>query len=87
MAKLFLGRAEETEAHILEALRISPSDEAAWYWMIYAGTAKSNLGRGEEALAWLNRSIELNPNYPVPRFCLAATLAHSTVLKMSNMFE
>jgi Flp pilus assembly protein TadD len=41
-----------------------------------AGTAKFHLGRDEEALAWLNQSIELNPNSPVARFCLAATLAH-----------
>jgi tetratricopeptide (TPR) repeat protein len=44
--------------------------------MIYVGTAKFHLGRDEEALAWLNRSNELNPNSAVTRFCLAATLAH-----------
>ena len=76
MAKCFSGCSEETEAHILEALRISPRDELAWVWMAIAGTAKFHLGRDEEALAWLNRSIELNPNSPVTRFCLAATLAH-----------
>ncbi len=76
MAKLFLGRGEETEAHILEALRISPRDERASGWMIIAGTAKFHVGRDAEALAWLNRSIEFNPNSPVTRFCLAATLAH-----------
>ena len=76
MAKFFAGRNEETEAHILEALRISPRDERAWVWMVIAGTAKFHLGRDEEALAWLNRSIELNPNSPVTRFCLAAVLAH-----------
>ncbi len=76
MAKIFCGCNEETEAHILEALRISPRDEFAWVWMNSAGTAKFHLGRDEEALAWLNRSIELNPNSPVARFCLAATLAH-----------
>ena len=76
MAKIFSGCSEETEAHILEALRISPRDEFAWFWMIIAGTAKFHLGRDEEALAWLNRSIELNPNSPVTRFCLAAMLAH-----------
>ena len=76
MAKVFSGCNEETEAHILEALRISPRDERAWLWMVIAGSAKFHLGRDEEALAWLNRSIELNPNSPVTRFCLAATLAH-----------
>ncbi len=74
MAKVFSGFNEETEAHILEALRISPRDSNAWTWMISAGTAKFHLGRDEEALAWLNRSNELNPNSAVTRFCLAATL-------------
>jgi tetratricopeptide (TPR) repeat protein len=34
------------------------------------------LGRDEEALVRLNRSIELNPNSPATQFCLATTLAH-----------
>jgi TolB-like protein/class 3 adenylate cyclase len=75
LAKLFLGRGEETEAHVLEALRISPRDANASGWTIIAGTAKFHLGRDEEALVWLSRSLELNPNSPVTRFCLAATLA------------
>jgi TolB-like protein/class 3 adenylate cyclase len=76
MAKLFLGRAEETEAHILEALRISPRDELAWRWMVIPGTASFHLGRDEEAVAWLNRSIELNANAMVAQFCRAAALPY-----------
>lgn len=34
------------------------------------------MGRDEEAVAWLNRSIELSPNLPVVHFYLAAALAH-----------
>ena len=44
--------------------------------MAYVGFAKLHSGRDEEAVAWLNRSIELNPNAPVFHFCLAAALAH-----------
>jgi tetratricopeptide (TPR) repeat protein len=44
--------------------------------MVIAGTAKFHLSRDEEALERLNRSIELNPNTPVPRFCLAAVLPY-----------
>ncbi len=40
LAKYALGRAEETEAHILEALRISPRDILACQWMMIAGFAK-----------------------------------------------
>lgn len=76
MAKVCAGRNEETEAHILEALRISRRDERASGWMDIAGIAKIHLGRDDEALARLNRSIELNPNSPLARFCLAAVLPH-----------
>ena len=44
-----LGRAEETEAHILEALRISPRDISAYLWMSTAGNAKlSHLNEGQK---------------------------------------
>ena len=74
--EILADRNEETEAHILEALRTSPRDSNAWAWMLYVGMAKFRLSRDAEALAWLNRSIEFNPNSPASRFCLAATLAH-----------
>ena len=35
--KIFIGRAEETEAHIAEALRLSPRDTLAYIWMTYGG--------------------------------------------------
>ena len=71
----FAGRSEETEAHILEALRISPRDFYAYVSMHIAGVAKFYAGRDEEAVAWLNRSLELNPNYATAHFWLAAALA------------
>src|SRR5215469_16816634 len=64
MAKLFMGRAVETEGHILEALRLSPRDIAAYGWMHYAGVAKILLGADAEAVGWLRRSIEANRNLP-----------------------
>ena len=42
--KIYIGRAEETEAHIVEALRLSPRDTMAYNWMSYAGIAKNYLG-------------------------------------------
>ncbi|MBV8590662.1 MAG: tetratricopeptide repeat protein, partial [Acetobacteraceae bacterium] len=75
MGKNFAGRNQETEAHVLEALRISPRDTWVGIWATIAGTAKLGLGRDEEAVAWLSRSIELNPNFPTPHFSLAAALA------------
>jgi TolB-like protein/class 3 adenylate cyclase/Flp pilus assembly protein TadD len=75
LGKIFSGRCEETEAHILEALRISPRDTLAWAWMAFVGIAKLYVGRDEEAVVWLNRSIEMNPSAPIVQFYLASALA------------
>jgi TolB-like protein len=76
MGKVFLGRAEETEAHISEALRLSPRDTMAYSWMNVAGIAKNHLGLWEQAVAWFRRAIEANRNYPHPHFVLGVALAH-----------
>jgi tetratricopeptide (TPR) repeat protein len=74
-AKMALGRSEETEVHIEQALRLSPQDPIAYIWAAFAGMAKLQLGRDEEAAAWLRRSIEFNRNYSTAHFFLAASLA------------
>jgi tetratricopeptide (TPR) repeat protein len=74
-AKLFLGRSGETEAHIEQALRISPRDTNVYIWSLFAGQAKFWQGADAEALVWLRRSLEANRNYPFARFALAAVLA------------
>jgi TolB-like protein/class 3 adenylate cyclase len=74
-AKSLLDRSEETEAHILEALRLSPRDTFAFRWMAFIGLAKFQLGADEEAVAWLRQSIEANRNLPFAHFHLAAALA------------
>ena len=68
LAKLFFGRPDETEAHIKEALRLSPRDPLAYTWAAFAGMAKHSIGRDEEAVAWLRRSIEFNRNYSIAHF-------------------
>jgi TolB-like protein/class 3 adenylate cyclase/Tfp pilus assembly protein PilF len=75
LAKYFAGRNEETEAHILEALRISLRDTQAGVWAFFVGVAKLGSGRDEEAVLWLNRSIEFNANAPTPYFLLGSALA------------
>jgi TolB-like protein/class 3 adenylate cyclase len=75
LGKSLISRAEETEAHVLAALRLSPRDTIAYTWMTYAGVAKNNLGIYEQAVAWFRRAIEANRNYPVTYFRLAAALA------------
>jgi TolB-like protein/Tfp pilus assembly protein PilF len=76
LAKVFIGRAEETESHVQEALRFSPRDTYAYAWMMYVGLAKLYLGSDEEAVARLRRAIEINRNYPLSHFVLAAALAN-----------
>ena len=75
LAKHFLGCPEETEAHVCEALRLSPRDILAYRWMMIAGIAKQQLNADTEAVAWLRRSIEVNRNFPLAHFNLAASLA------------
>jgi tetratricopeptide (TPR) repeat protein len=75
LGKIFIGRAEETEGHIGEALRLSPRDTTAYAWMSAAGAAKRHLGLWEEAIACFRRSIESNRNFPLAHFELATALA------------
>jgi TolB-like protein/Tfp pilus assembly protein PilF len=74
-AKYFSGRGEETETHVLEALRLSPRDTNANVWMVWVGNGKAQIGADEEAVTWLQRGIEANRNLPVGHFFLAAALA------------
>jgi tetratricopeptide (TPR) repeat protein len=74
-AKFALGRGEETEAHVNEALRLPPRDNNAYRWSVFVGLAKLSLGADAEAVAWLRRSIEANRNHPVLHYYLAAALS------------
>jgi len=76
-AKMALGRAEEAEAHIAEAMRLSPRDVGAYVWYAFLGAASLLLGRDEDAVGWLRKSVEANRNYPVAQFHYAAALALS----------
>jgi TolB-like protein len=74
-AKYVSGCGEETETHVLEALRLSPRDSNANVWMTWVGNAKVQIGADEDAIAWLRRGIETNRNLAVGHFFLAAALA------------
>ncbi len=75
LGKIFVGRADETEAHIAEALRLSPRDTVAYLWMTNVGIAKNQVASWEQAVGWLRRAIEANRNFPTAYFILAAALA------------
>jgi tetratricopeptide (TPR) repeat protein len=73
LAKLYDGHPEETESHELEALRASPRDTDAYFWVGRMAEAKLYLGAYEDALNLCHRSIELNRNYP-ERFTYCAAI-------------
>jgi len=75
MAKYYLGRAAETEGHIVEAFRLSPRDIFAHRWMHFIGAAKMQLGEYADAAFWLRRSVEENRNSPLSHFLLSAALS------------
>jgi TolB-like protein/Tfp pilus assembly protein PilF len=75
--KLFIGRAEETEAHVLEALRLSPRDPWVYVWLLTAGFAACLLDRNEEAVSWFRRSIEANRNFALCHFIYGTALANT----------
>ena len=70
-----MGQGGKTEAHVNEALRISPRDISAHRWLALVGISKLQILADTEALGWLRRSIELNRNYPLAHFWLAAASA------------
>ena len=74
LAKLYDGHPEETESHELEALRASPRDTDAYFWVGWMAEAKLYLGAFEDALNLCHRSIELNRNYPTARFTYCAAI-------------
>jgi len=75
LGKHALGRDEEVEGHIQEALRLSPRDTRAFLWFMFVGMAKLASNADIEALEWLGRGIEANPNHALSHFHFAGALA------------
>ena len=72
---IFLGRAEETEADIAAALRLSPKDPLVGAWLARDGLAKLHLGRDEAAIPALQRAAAVNPLFDFPHLYLACAYA------------
>ncbi|MET4020351.1 TolB-like protein [Bradyrhizobium sp. S3.2.12] len=75
IAEFYRGCGANTEAHVNEALRLSPRDIFAFHWMSTAGFAKLQIAADVEAAAWFARGIEANRNFPDLHFGYAAALA------------
>ena len=75
LGKFLLGRGEEVEEHIQEALRLSPRDTRAYLWYMFVGLGKLSIGADHDAVDWFRRSIEFNRNHALSHFHFAAALA------------
>ncbi len=73
--KVLLGRAEEAEADLANAIRLSPRDPGLDRWYGLLGIADLYLGRLESALDRLRKSVEINPDVALTQFFLAAASA------------
>ncbi|HYM32872.1 MAG TPA: tetratricopeptide repeat protein [Candidatus Cybelea sp.] len=73
--KMMVGRAEETEDGISEAIRLSPRDPALSQWYSFMGVSNVYRGRLDRAVEHLRRAVTMNPRSALPHFFLAAALA------------
>jgi TolB-like protein/Flp pilus assembly protein TadD len=76
MGKYASGRNGEVEAHIMEAMRVSPRDSQAASWGIFVGVSFIAIGRNVEASDWLSRALEINASSPFAHIWQAAALAN-----------
>jgi TolB-like protein/class 3 adenylate cyclase len=76
LGKIFVGRAEDMEAHIHRALRLSPRDTRTWLWLAVVGHSKVHIQEYEAAVTWITRSIHGNGRYSLSRFYLAIALVN-----------
>ena len=75
LIKFSLGRARETRAHVAEAMRLSPRDPLLFHWHFFIGVGEFYLGRVAHGIESLRKSVEINPNWGLSQFVLAAALA------------
>ncbi len=70
----FLGRAVDTLARVELALRVDRDmpDHMRSISYFFAGVAQVLLGRTEEAIGYLDKSLSLNPSYESPQLWLCA---------------
>ena len=70
-----LGRADETWPAIERAMRLDQTDRRHSIWFFFAGFAELLLGRTENAIRLLQKSLERNPSYGAAQLFLMAALS------------
>jgi DNA-binding SARP family transcriptional activator/TolB-like protein len=81
----FLGRAGETMPAIERAMSVDQTDRRHSIWFFFGGFAELLLGRTEQAIALLRKSLERNPSYGSAQLFLIA--AYSLVGRPSDAAE
>ncbi|MDO8877826.1 MAG: winged helix-turn-helix domain-containing protein [Pseudolabrys sp.] len=72
VAHIQLGRFEDALATFKQANRFDTPPVSRWTWLLGAGWSYVMMGRDEEALPWLERSIAITPASGRPLMLLAA---------------
>lgn len=72
LTQIHLGRFEDALATFRQADRYDTPEVSRWTWLLGAGLACMLMGRDEEALPWLQRSIAITPATGRSHFLLAA---------------
>jgi tetratricopeptide (TPR) repeat protein len=72
LGQIYLGRFDDALATFQQADRYDTPPASRWTWLLGAGMANVLMGRDEEALPWLQRSIAITPGTGRSHFMLAA---------------
>ncbi|KRE08036.1 transcriptional regulator CadC [Bosea sp. Root381] len=72
LAQIHLGRFDDAVATFVQADRFDTPQVARWTWAVGAGWSYLFMGRAEEALPWLQRSIAITPASGRTHMLLAA---------------
>ena len=77
LGQIYLGRFDDALATFRQADRYDTPQASRWTWLLGAGLANVLMGRDEEALPWLQRSIAITPATGRSHLLLAAAYQRS----------
>ncbi|MGY8661072.1 winged helix-turn-helix domain-containing protein [Bradyrhizobium sp. UFLA05-109] len=77
LGQIYLGRFDDALATFLQSDRYDTPPASRWTWLLGAGLANLAMGRDEEALPWLQRSIAITPATGRSHLLLAAAYQRS----------
>lgn len=72
LGQIYVGRFDDALATFRQADRYDTPQASRWTWLLGAGWANLLMGRGEEAVPWLQRSIAITPASGRSHMLLAA---------------